>query len=56
MTPTNATAAAQAATPLTPRPGNADLRKPKASPAPNSEFYRLADGGRAGRYRSWRPV
>src|SRR5712675_3234127 len=45
MTPTNVTATAQAVTPLTSttRPGKTDVRPPKASPAPNSDFYQLVD-------------
>src|SRR5712672_1910619 len=42
---TNATAAVQAATPVTPaaRPAKTELRQPKPLPAPNSDFYQLVD-------------
>jgi hypothetical protein len=43
MTPTNVTAAGQAATPLTPQTGKTDLRQPKAEPIPNSDFCQLAE-------------
>jgi alkylation response protein AidB-like acyl-CoA dehydrogenase len=42
---TATTATAQAATPVTPvaRPTKTEIRPPKALPAPNSDFYQLAD-------------
>ncbi len=42
---TNATAAVQAATPVTPaaRPAKPEVRQPKPLPAPNSDFYQLVD-------------
>src|SRR3954454_4998041 len=45
MTMTTATATAQAATPATAaaRPAKTEVRQPKALPAPNSDFYQLAD-------------
>src|SRR5580704_2678401 len=45
MTPTAATAKTQAVTRVTPtaRPAKTDFRQPKALPAPNSDFYQLAD-------------
>src|SRR6266545_2622985 len=45
MTMTTATATAQAATPATAaaRPTKTEVRQPKALPAPNSDFYQLAD-------------
>src|SRR5271167_3329294 len=45
MTPTTVTAKGQAVTPLTSttRSGTTEFRPPKAFPAPNSDFYQLAD-------------
>src|SRR5260370_9651466 len=45
MTATTATATAQAATPTTlpSRPAKTEVRQPKPLPAPNSDFYQLAD-------------
>jgi enoyl-CoA hydratase/carnithine racemase len=43
MTPTNATAAAQAATPMTTQTRKTDPRQPKAEPAPNGDFYQLVE-------------
>ncbi len=45
MTTTIPTATAQAATPATPaaRPTKTEVRQPKALPAPDSDFYQLAD-------------
>ena len=42
---TTTTATAQAATPVAPRqrPAKTDIRQPKPLPAPNSDFYQLAD-------------
>jgi hypothetical protein len=45
MTTTTVTATAQAAKPVTSaaRPAKTEIRPPKALPAPNSDFYQLAD-------------
>jgi hypothetical protein len=42
MTLTTATATDRAPTPAA-RPAKAEFRQPKALPAPNSDFYQLAD-------------
>ena len=45
MTTTAVTATAQATTQVVPaaRPAKTEIRQPKALPAPNSDFYQLAD-------------